>query len=78
MSEDITDDLLNVKAVGKSKYQKFREERLESVTPKYTFHDKLTKQELKTFSDMTKKENENESKRARILFSKQTGNSMAK
>lgn len=53
--EDITRDLLGAHRIGEQAYKEFKEQRLESNPPALKFHDKMTKQKLKTFSDMKKK-----------------------
>lgn len=50
----IAEDLANAYKIGEAAYCDFKETRLESQPPKVKFHDKLKKQNLKTFSALTK------------------------
>ena len=49
---DIAKDLAQARTVGNAAYEAFKKDRLESS--KVQFHDKLKKQKLKTFTDMSK------------------------
>ena len=52
---DVTRDLLRAVEVGEEAYQVFKQTRLEEEAPSVKFHDKMTKKNLKTFTDVTKK-----------------------
>ena len=47
---DVTKDLLGAHQVGEEAYHMFKKKRLEEATSIMKFHDKITKQNLKTFS----------------------------
>jgi len=47
---DVAHDLLMAHNVGQEAYQEFKRTRLETHPPTAQFHDKITKQNLKTFS----------------------------
>ena len=51
---DIADDLANAYKVGEAAYKNFKKSRLESQPPTVKFHDTLKKQNLKTFSALSK------------------------
>ena len=53
--DDIERDLLRDYGTGLQEFRRFQEERLETAPPKTKFHDKLKKQNLKTFSHLSKK-----------------------
>ena len=48
---NITNDLLRAYEIGELQYQCFKENRLEKDEPINKFHDKITKLNLKTFTD---------------------------
>lgn len=50
--ENVSNDLLKAKDHGTKAYEKFRDERLKRDPPKTKFHERLVKQNLKTFSDL--------------------------
>ena len=52
---EIEHDLLKAKEIGEQAYRTFSEQRLESEPTKVKFHEKMTKLQLKTFSDLNKK-----------------------
>ena len=54
VSPEIVEDLLQARQKGEEAYLKFRGERLEKESPTVKFHDKLKKQNLKTFSSIKK------------------------
>ena len=60
MSPDIASDLLQANQTGEEAYQKFRSERLEKESPETKFHNRMKKQNLKTFSSFTKRDNGNQ------------------
>ena len=47
--------LLGAHQVGEEAYQVFKNKRLEEAPPTMKFHDKMTKQNLKTFSNVNAK-----------------------
>ncbi|XP_033475188.1 uncharacterized protein LOC117252428 [Epinephelus lanceolatus] len=53
VSPNIASDLLQAQQTGEKAYKKFRSERLEKGSPTAKFHDKMKKQNLKTFSSTT-------------------------
>lgn len=53
---DVASDLLKAHQVGEEAYKEFRENRLEGDTPRVKFHSKMEKQNLKTFSNVNKKQ----------------------
>lgn len=55
-NEEVTRDIMNAHSIGEQAYQEFKEKRLHSEPPIYKFHDKMKKQKLKTFSELTKKQ----------------------
>ena len=52
---EIANDLIQAKALGEKPYKLFRENRLDSNPPKSNCYDKLTKPQLKTFGNLSKK-----------------------
>ena len=52
---DVASDLMKAHQVGEEAYQTFREDRLEKEPPKVKFHDKMEKQNLETFSNISRK-----------------------
>lgn len=52
---DVERNLLCATQVGEDAYKSFSKQRLESSPPERKFHDTITKQKLKTFSDLNKK-----------------------
>ncbi len=52
---DVTWDLLKALETGEEAYQVFRQTRLDEDPPSLKFHDKMTKQSLKTFSNVSTK-----------------------
>ena len=46
---DVANDLLGAHHVGEEAYQIFKKKRIEEALPTVKFHDKMTKQNLKTF-----------------------------
>ena len=48
-------DLLQAKDIGEKAYKAFREQRLQSNSPKVKFHDTITKAKLKTFTHLNDK-----------------------
>ena len=52
---DAAKNLLGVHHVGEEAYQMFKKKRLEEAPPTMKFHDKMTKQNLKTFSNVNAK-----------------------
>ena len=52
---DIMEDLLNAHNTGKKTYEQFNFDRLQSNPPWLKFHDPLSKNKLKTFSNLVKK-----------------------
>ena len=52
---EISNDLCNAHCIGENAYNKFKVERLESNDPAKKFHDKLPRNNLKTFSNINKK-----------------------
>ena len=55
-AEQISDDLRNALHIGEEAYQEFKEKRIESDPPCVKFHDTMKKQNLKTFTNMNKKQ----------------------
>ena len=54
-SPDIAKDFLGAQKLGEEAYQAFKQERLEATPPATQFHDKMTKRQLKTFSNIQKR-----------------------
>ena len=54
-SADVAKDLLGVHQVGEQAYPMFKKKRLEEAPPTMKFYDKMTKQNLKTFSNVNAK-----------------------
>ena len=52
---DVAKDLLGAHQVGEEAYQMFKKKCLEEALPTMKFHDKMTKQNLKTFSNVNAK-----------------------
>ena len=52
---DVEHNLLQANDIGEKAYKEFREQRLQSNTPKVKFHDTITKANLKTFTHLNKK-----------------------
>ena len=52
---DIMEDLLNAYNIGKKAYEQFNFDRLQGNPPRLKFHDPLSKNKLKTFSNLVKK-----------------------
>ena len=52
---DVAKDLLGTHQVGEETYQMFKKKRLEQAPPTMEFHDKMTKQNLKTFFNVNAK-----------------------
>jgi len=54
-TSQIQKDLLRAQQEGGQAYKRFSAERLETNTPKFQFNDKISKLQLKTCADLTKK-----------------------
>ena len=52
---DVAKDLLEAHQIGEETYQMFKKKRLKEAPPTMKFHDKMTKQNLKTFSNVNAK-----------------------
>lgn len=52
----IAQDILKAQSIGEDAYQKFKTKRLEKISPTTKFYDSMKKQNLKTFSDMKRKQ----------------------
>lgn len=59
VSPDIANDLLQAHQTGEVAYKKCRSECLEKESPDTKFHDRMKKQNLKTFSNLTKRDTRN-------------------
>ena len=46
---DVTHDLMDARKIGEKCYQTFKKERLQSDYPSVQFHDKMSKNKMKTF-----------------------------
>ena len=52
---EVAKDLLGAYRIGEDAYQAFKEERLETDTPTIQFHDTMTKEKLRTFTNIRMK-----------------------
>ena len=52
---DVARDLFDAKNIGEEAYEGFKRDRLEDPSSKNKFHDKMTKNRLKTFSTSGKR-----------------------
>ena len=66
-SRDVASDLMNAQEIGEKCYSKFKDERLEKDPPTKRFHDPITTNKLKTFSNLCRKKEVKSSGRVLIL-----------
>ena len=66
-TSDIASDLLKAQEIGEQCYSSFKTERLDKDPPKRKFHDPITINELKTFSNLCKKKEATSKGRVVIL-----------
>ena len=59
---DVATDILDAHIFGMAAYEEFKRDRLQDERPKDQFYDKITKNRLKTFSDIRKKTSTSNSK----------------
>ncbi len=55
-TKQTSQDLANAHTIGEQAYQEFKEKRIQSEPPRVKFHDTMKKQNLKTFTNMIKKQ----------------------
>ncbi len=65
---DVVHDIGEAHAIGEQAYQTFKEDRLEKDPTKVKFHDKMKKQNLKTFLNIKRKQGDGKSQGKQVVL----------